>query len=60
MVFFYFFLFVSFALDGRVFVYFSTIELYSSLIGGGNAIFIVCQPPLNLIEYEFRQRCTVV
>jgi hypothetical protein len=38
-----------------VFIYFfklSIRELYSSLVGGGNATFIGCQPPLNLIEEE--------
>jgi hypothetical protein len=25
-------------------------ELHPSLVGGGNATFIGCQPPLNLIE----------
>ena len=25
-------------------------ELYYSVVGGGNATFIGCQPPLNLIE----------
>ena len=29
-------------------------ELYSSLVGGGNATFIGCQPPLNLVEEEAR------
>ena len=27
-------------------------ELFSSLVGGGNATFIGCQPPLNFIKEE--------
>ena len=45
---------MSVVFDGRVFVSFkqSLRELYSSLVGGGNATYIGCQPPLNLIEEE--------
>ena len=54
---------MSVGVDGRVFIYLflfiyflilkqSLRELYSSLVGGGNATFIGCQPPLNLIDKE--------